>query len=80
MPWSSNASIIERGAAAPPITTRRSVESRLPVFARWSSRPNQIVGTPAEKVTRSRSSCSYRLAPSSLAPGITMPTPTSGQA
>ena len=40
--------------------------------ARWSSRPNQIVGTPAEKVTRSRSNCSYRLAPSSLAPGITM--------
>ena len=58
MPWSSNASIIERGAAEPPITTRRSVVSRLPVSARWLSRPNQIVGTPAEKVTRSRSSSS----------------------
>ena len=54
----SNASIIAGGAAEPPITAYFTVESLSLLACRYCSSANQMVGTPAAKVTLSFSNSS----------------------
>ncbi|MBV8976955.1 MAG: hypothetical protein JO261_10035 [Alphaproteobacteria bacterium] len=74
----SNASIIARGAAEPPITTRFMSGSVLPVFSRYCSSASHTVGTAAVIVTRSVVSSSQIESPSSFGPGSTSLAPTMG--
>ena len=79
MPKSSrNVCIIAGGTAAPPIVVTSSVENLRLFCFMYAIRPSQTVGTPADAVTRSLSNISYKLLPSSPAPGKTIFAPTSG--
>ena len=69
---------IERGQAAPPITTRCRSGSRPPSASRCANSASQTVGTAAVQVTWYRVSNSKIEAPSSLAPGITRLAPIIG--
>ena len=54
-PSLAKSSISDGGQVEPPITARLNVvNDKLPAFTCWT-RPAQIVGTPAEAVTPSRS-------------------------
>lgn len=65
----SNASISDRAAAAPPMTTVfRLLSCRLDLD-KYASRLSHTVGTPAETVTWKRSIRLYTLSPSSHGPG-----------
>src|SRR5450755_1639541 len=76
MPRSENWSNIAGAHAEPPMTTRFKVD-RVKLFeCRYWSNPSQTVGTPLVNVTRSVSKSSYKLAPSSCAPGSTSLAPT----
>src|SRR5581483_3501863 len=71
-PYSSwKALIIAGGHAEPPTTTVLSVPKRSLFSFMYASSPSHTVGTPADAVTFSPSNSSYRLLPSSAAPGNT---------
>ena len=70
----SNFSLIARGAADPPMTTRRNMSSVLgssPAVSTCCSSMSQTVGTPRAIVTCSSRSSSYTLLPSKPGPGST---------
>ena len=73
-------SAIARGTAEPPITTRCSLPGVSPVFSRCARYIVQIVGTPPENVTPSRTINSCRLEPSILSHGNTSLQPLIGAA
>src|SRR5258708_16394238 len=78
-PYSSrNAVIIAGGHAEPPTTTCLSVLNLSRFCFIYARRPSHTVGTPALVVTFSDSNSSYRLLPSSPAPGNTNFAPLSG--
>src|SRR5271166_1595136 len=75
---SAKAFIIAGGAAAPPTRIRGRPDRVKPFVRRCSSKPIQMVGTPALKVICSCSNNSYRLAPSNPGPGSISLQPASG--
>ena len=78
-PKSSRKLVIIAGGAAEPPTTAVLRVLNLSLFCfMYASRPSHTVGTPAVVVTFSDSNSSYRLLPSSAAPGKTSLAPFSG--
>src|SRR5262249_3029655 len=78
--FSWNSLIIAGGQADPPITVRLIVEKRRLFVSVYASNPCHTVGTPAETVTFSASSNSYKDLPPSAAPCIISFAPPIGAA